>query len=272
MLCSMAIDTTTLQSAAEQLCDADHKRTQVRPLSAVFPGLTVEDAYAIQHATLDIKLRQGRALAGWKVGLTSKKVQEQFRATEPAYGALLADTRVANRGELESSRFKQVKIEPELAFVLARGLSGPSCSVEDVLAATSHVVAAIEIVASRVQESDPVTKAPRTIADLIADNTSAAGYVLGDVTVSPSEIDIRAVEARCLFNGTPVESGISSAVLGNPAAAVAWLANNLHPRDHALHPGQVILTGSFTRPLPMKQGDLIEADFGPLATVAFKLI
>jgi len=160
----------------------------------------------------------------------------------------------------------------ELAFVLGRKLQGPNVSIFDVLAATDYVVPAIEIIDARIEQFDRHTKAPRKVFDTIADNAANAGIVMGGRPVKPDAVDLRWVSALLYKNGVIEESGVAAAVLNHPATGVAWLANKLAPWDECLEAGEVVLGGSFTRPTTALPGDTFHADYGPLGSIAFRLI
>ncbi|GAB5020538.1 hypothetical protein JHV675_29540 [Mycobacterium avium subsp. hominissuis] len=116
--------------------------------------------------------------------------------------------------------------------------------------------------------SDPETGHLRTIVDTIADNAADAGLVLGGRVVRPLDVDLRWVAALLLRNGVIEESGVAAAVLNHPGNGVAWLANRLSPHGVSLQPGEVILSGSFTKPVFAEPGDTFVADYGPLGTVS----
>jgi 2-oxo-hept-3-ene-1,7-dioate hydratase len=170
------------------------------------------------------------------------------------------------------NRFILPRVEVELAFILGKPLSGPGCTLFDVLAATDYVVPAIEIIDARIHQIDPETKVPRRVMDTISDNAANAGIVLGGRPVRPLDTDLRWVSALCYRNGVIEESGVAAAVLNHPANGVAWLANKLFRFGKTLEPGQVILGGSFTRPVPAQAGDTFHTDYGPLGAISFRFV
>jgi 2-oxo-hept-3-ene-1,7-dioate hydratase len=255
---------------ADRLGEAERTRTPIRQISLQHPEMTVEDAYAVQHAWVSDKLASGRTLRGRKIGLTSQVMQRAVSITEPDYGALFDDMFFDDSGTVPHGRFIYPRIEVELAFVLGRRLKGPGVTVFDVLSATEYVVPAMEILDARVQMSDPETGHLRTIVDTIADNAADAGIVLGGRVARPMDVDLRWVSAVLHRNGVIEESGVAAAVLNHPANGVAWLANRLAPYGVGLEPSQVILAGSFTRPIHAEDGDVFLADYGPLGTVSIR--
>ncbi len=264
------LDAASIREAAEKLDRAERERTQIRQLSLDYPDITIADAYAIQDAWIAMKLARGRRLLGRKIGLTSKAMQDSVGIREPDYGALLDDMFFENGTDIPVDRFIEPRVEVELAFVLAKPLRGPDCTVFDVLSATDYVVPAIEIVDSRLQRVDPETGRIRKVMDTISDNAADAGVVLGGRPVRPMDVDLRWVGALLSRNGVIEETGVAAGVLNHPANGVAWLANKLAPHDITLQPGQVILGGSFTRVVFGHRGDTFHADYGPLGSISFR--
>lgn len=259
-----------LQNYAQRLNQAEQGRTQIRQFSLENPGMTIEDAYAVQRAWVDLKLSEGRRLYGHKIGLTSRAMQLSSNISEPDYGALLDDMVFPEGSEIPSSRFIVPKVEVELAFLLERDLSGPHCTVFDVLSASSYVVPAIEIIDARIERVDRESGVTRKVFDTISDNAANAGIILGGRPVRPHDVDLRWVGALLYRNGVIEETGVAAGVLNHPASGVAWLANRLHPHGVTLMAGQVILAGSFTRPVDARPGDTFHADYGALGGVGFR--
>lgn len=263
----MTLDPELVEDAAARLDEAERTLTPIPQLSLQYPDMTIEDAYAVQRAWTERKLAAGRELRGRKIGLTSRAMQQAVSITEPDYGAIYDDMFFDDSGVVPAGRFIRPRVEVELAFVLAEPLSGPGVTIYDVLDATRYVTPALEILDARVQMSDPATGHLRTIVDTISDNAADAGLVLGGRAVRPDEVDLRWVSALLYRNETIEESGVAAAVLDHPANGVAWLANKLAPYKVGLEPGQVILAGSFTRPVFARSGDTFHADYGPLGAI-----
>jgi 2-oxo-hept-3-ene-1,7-dioate hydratase len=264
----MALSKEEIRVVAESLHRAEKTRTQIRQLSLEFPGITIEDAYAIQKAWIEIKLAEGRVVKGHKIGLTSKAMQSALNIDEPDSGVLLDDMFFADGGLVPSDRFIAARVEAELAFIMKQRLAGPGCTMFDVLNATDFVVPALEILDTRIERVDPETKATRKIFDTIADNAANAGIVLGGRPLRPLDADLRWIGALCYRNGQLEETGLAAGVLNHPATAVAWLANKIAALGLALEPGQVVLAGSFIRPIEARKGDTIQADYGAHGSVS----
>lgn len=261
------LDRESVVDAADRLERAECTRVPIPQLSLQYPEMTIEDAYEVQRTWVESKLRAGRRLKGRKIGLTSRAMQQSVSITEPDHGALLDDMFFEDGGTVPTDRFIRPRVEVELAFVLGEDLRGPGVTTFDVLDATRYVTPALEILDARVQMADPETGHLRTIVDTISDNAADAGIVVGGRAVRPSDIDMRWVSALLYLNGVVEESGVAAAVLNHPANGVAWLANKLVPFDVGLERGQVILAGSFTRPVHANSGDIFHADYGPLGAI-----
>jgi 2-oxo-hept-3-ene-1,7-dioate hydratase len=264
----MALTTDDINRAAQRLHQAERSRSQIRQLSQEHPAIGIADAYAIQKTWIDIKVAEGRVIKGHKIGLTSRAMQSALNIDEPDSGVLLDDMFFADGGLVPSERFIATRVEAELAFIMKTRLSGPGCTLFDVLNATDFVVPALEILDTRIERVDRDTKATRKIFDTIADNAANAGIVLGGRPLRPLETDLRWIGALCFKNGQLEETGLAAGVLNHPATGVAWLANKIAPHGLALEPGQVVLAGSFIRPIETRKGDTIQADYGPYGSVS----
>lgn len=255
------LPTHTITAIAEELAEAGRSRSLIPRITARYPDATVEDSYAIQGVWRDRELAAGRRLVGRKIGLTSKAMQAATGITEPDYGVMFDDTVWQDGSVIAFDRFTTVRIEVELAFVLRNPLEGPDCTLVDALAATDYVTPALEVLNSHIELDG------RTIVDTISDNAAYGAMVLGTEQKRPDDVDLRWVPAVLSRNGSIEETGVAAGVLGNPAAGLAWLANKLHQHGARLEAGEIILTGSFTRPLWVSRGDEILCDYGVMGTV-----
>lgn len=257
-----------IQRAAEDLAGAERSRTQIGLLSLRHPGMTMDDAYAVQAAWVKRKRSDGRVVIGWKIGLTSKAMQYALNINVPDSGVLFDDMAFADGDTVSETRFIQPRIEAELAFVLRTPLRGPGVTVFDVLRATEYIVPALEILDTRIRRVDPDTGKVRTVVDTISDNAANAGIVTGGRAMRPDDVDPRWVGAIVSRNGCVEETGLGAGVLNHPARGVAWLANRLAGYGDGIEAGQVVLAGSFIRPVEARHGDTIFGDFGSLGTVS----
>jgi 2-oxo-hept-3-ene-1,7-dioate hydratase len=254
---------------AAELDQSEKTRVQVEHFSKRYPGMTVKDGYAISRAWVKMKIAEGRVARGHKIGLTSRAMQISSQIDEPDYGTLLDDM-FFEPGDIQAARFIAPRVEVELAFVLKKKLEGPHITVDDVLDATDHVQPAIEIIDARIEQFDRHSKTMRKVQDTISDNAANAGIVLGGRQVSPQSIDLPWVGAILRQNGVVEETGLAAGVQGHPAVGVAWLAMKLSAWGECLEAGEVVLAGSFTRPVVAKAGDVFDADYGPLGRFEFK--
>ncbi|WP_322096515.1 2-oxo-hept-4-ene-1,7-dioate hydratase [Pelagibius marinus] len=248
------------QAAADSILRAEETRVVVPQLSKTYPSMTIEDAYDVQRRWAAGRIAKGAKVAGRKIGLTSRAMQMASKMTEPDYGLILDDALFNDGARIPAGTFIKPRLETELAFVMGEDLSGAGCRVHDVMRATEYVTPALEIIDYR-------TEVPRQIVDTIADNAAFGAIVLGGRIVKPFEVDVRWIGATLSKNGTIEESGVSAAVMGHPAAGIAWLVNKLAPLGDGLKKGEVVLGGSFTRPVDIASGDVIQADYGPLGAI-----
>lgn len=256
---------------AAQLQNAQQTRTPTAQPSTQWPEMTLDDAYAAARAWGQLRHDEGRTLRGYKVALSSHASQAAFGVSEPTVGWLYDDMVWNNGSTIAHDRFLAAGAELELAFILGKPLQGPRVTAFDVLAATDFIVPAFEIVDARVQRVNPHTKAPRQLVDLVADNSVAAGAVLGGQPLRPTELNLPWVGAVLYRNGAIEDTGLAAAVMAHPANSVAWLANKLSQWGEKLEAGQLVLTGTLIRQVPVRAGDVMHGDFGQLGQVAWRM-
>ncbi|MDC0738067.1 2-oxo-hepta-3-ene-1,7-dioic acid hydratase [Cognatishimia sp. SS12] len=251
------------QAAADALYTADLNRTIIEQPSKQWPEMELEDAYAIQALWATRRIADGANVIGHKIGLTSRAMQKASKMTEPDYGVMLDDALFRDGATIPADRFVKPRLEVELAFVMGTDLEGPGCESHDVLRATEFVTPAMEIIDYR-------TEVPRAITDTIADNAAFGAIVLGGQVFRPFDHDLRWISATLSQNGVIEETGVSAGVMGHPAAGIAWLVRKLHGVGAKLEKGQIVLAGSFTRPIDITSGDVATADYGPLGQISVK--
>lgn len=253
------------RQGAQDLLRAEVERKPIAQLSKTFPNLGIEDAYRIQDLWAEARIAKGARMVGHKIGLTSRAMQMASKMTEPDYGRILDDALYNDGAQIKASDFIKPRLEVELAFIMGEDLSGPGARIYDVMRATEMVLPALEIIDYR-------TEVPRQITDTIADNAAFGAIVVGGRPVRPMDIDVRWVGATLSKNGIIEETGLSAAIMGHPAAGIAWLVNKLHALDTGLKKGQIVLAGAFTRPVDVARGDVIQADYGPLGGIGVSFI
>jgi len=244
---------------ARQLRDA-YRSGPIAPLRDDLAPGDGAGAYRIQEVNTRFWQSEGRRLVGRKIGLTAKAVQTQLGVDQPDYGALFADMEVPNGGRLDPARVLQPKAEAEVALVMKVDLHGPDVTPEAVFSATSHAVAAIEIVDSRIADWKI------TFADTVADNGSSAFYVLGEERHSLIGLDLYTCGMATEVNGQIVSVGAGAACLGHPLNAAAWLA-----RTVPLRAGDIVLTGALGPMVAIKSNDQVTTRIGGLGSVSFTL-
>jgi len=256
-----------IQDEAQRLDTAERNRQQVNATTVTYPDMTIQDAYHIQQAWMGIKQESGRKVVGHKIGLTSRVMQKNMGIDEPDFGCLLDDMVFEEGSTIPAAAFLDPKIEVELAFILKDKLEGKDLSVEAVLNATEYIVPALELIAARTFRLDPSTGYRRTVRDTISDNAANAGIILGHTKTKPRDLDLRWIGAMMMRNDIIEESGVSGAVLNHPAKGISWLASKYADFNLSLEPGQIVLAGSFTRPIDVRPGDNFFVDFNQLGSI-----
>ena len=246
---------------ASRLVEAEAARKEIQQFTDLDPDLDVETAYAAQWEFVQAKLGAGEQLAGAKLGLTSRAKQEAMGLAEPLYGWITSGMIVDYGGPVDRSSLIHPRVEPEIAFLLGRDVAAPA-TVTSVLAATELVFAAIDILDSRYRDFR------FALPDVVADNASAGGVVLGPQARRPAElVDLRLLGCVFRTGGEVAATAAGAATMGHPAAAVAWLANRLGARGQCLRRGQLVLSGGLTAPVPLEPGTAVTAEFDGLGSV-----
>lgn len=253
--------------AAVDLLQAERTREQIGLLTLRYPEMGMDDAYEVQNAIYRQKLAEGRKVIGWKIGLTSKAMQYALNIDIPDSGILFDDMVFEHGGTVPAGRFIQPRIEAEIAFVMKSAVGDENVTRDDIIAATDYVAPSIEILDTRIQRFDPETGKARTVFDTISDNAANAGVVLGAGRHAVDAFDLRWVGALTFHNGEIEETGLGAGVLNDPVESVVWLARRMAQYGQSIVPGQIILSGSFIRPVECPSGTEIHADFGPFGSV-----
>lgn len=251
---------------SQELLAAEENRTPVDPLTERFPGISVADAYGIQLAVIKTKLGRGEVVVGKKIGLTSRVMQEMYNVREADYGHLLNSGVLLEGQPVSVNELIQPRLEAEICFVLKDDLKGPGITMANVLTATAGVMPAFEIIDSRIRDWKI------KIQDTIADNASNAAVVLGGKLTRIKDLDLRLTGMVFEKNGDIAATGAGAAVLGNPAQAVAWLANTLSQYGITLKAGEFIMAGALTAALAIKAGDKFTATFDRLGPVTVRFV
>jgi 2-oxopent-4-enoate/cis-2-oxohex-4-enoate hydratase len=253
---------TSLNSIIDTLWQARITGVPCAPVTETCPGLTIEEAYQISSQVFQRKLAGGARSVGRKIGLTSLAVQKQLGVDQPDFGYLTSDMLVHTGGVVGKNALIQGRAEGEVAFILGRDLKGPGLTREDIISATDHVVACIEIIDSRVKDWKI------KIQDTIADNASSALLVLGSKPVKLQNIDLRMAGMTLRMNGEVESTGVGAACLDHPVNAVLWLANALGRLGDSLKAGDIILSGAYGPVVPFNPGDQCEVEISGLGKVS----
>ncbi|WP_176249226.1 2-oxo-hept-4-ene-1,7-dioate hydratase [Sulfitobacter sp. HGT1] len=256
-----------ITAAADMLFQAELSGQQCGLLSLAYPAITLDDAYAVQAALVARKRAAGARVIGWKIGLTSRAMQQALNITTPDSGVLLDDMVFQTGDTVPKGRFIQPRIEAEIAFVMKTDLAGADVTRDAVIAATDHVTPALEILDTRVLRTDPATGKPRVIYDTVADNAANAGIVLGAERHRIDAQDLRWVGAVVKRNGVVEETGLGAGVLNDPVMGIVWLVQRLAVYGMGLSAGETVLSGSFIRPIEAEPGSVFDADFGAFGRV-----
>ena len=258
----MTLDQATIAQLAERLENAELNRQPVTKITDAYPDMDWDDAYGIQSAIRKRKVARGNKIAGLKMGLTSRAKMKQMGVETPVYGFLPDYGGYADGAEIDMATFIHPRVEAEVAIVTRTELSGPGCHIGQVLPAIDFVVAAVEIIDSRYENFRFDLKS------VIADNTSAAGFVAGSMIREAADLDMPTLGVVMEKNGEIVELGAGAAVLGHPASSVAMLANMLASRDETIPAGAFIMTGGITAAVAVGKGDAINVRFQDLGKVS----
>ena len=252
-------------AAAHRLYEARRSRVPIEAFTASQPELGMLDGYAIQERLVTRLLADGDSIVGYKLGLTSKPMQELLGVDRPDFSPIFASTVYADGAELGAEDFIAPRVEAEIAVTLGEDVSGPHCTPARAKASIASATAAIEIVDSRIRDWKI------KLADTVADLASNGAIALGGLATPVADIDLRLVGMVFSRNGEVVATGAGAAALGDPAATVAWLANTLHPMGVTLRAGQVIMTGALHAMIPLTSGGVFRADFARLGSVTLRM-
>ncbi|MDQ0245200.1 2-oxo-3-hexenedioate decarboxylase [Bacillus fengqiuensis] len=259
----MTLTKGTDMEIVDYLLSAEKEVREVTKVTDRYPELTMEDAYDLQQQLIDRKIKEGAKRAGVKLGLTSKAKQDMMGISEAIYGYLLNNMLAFEWEPMESKQLIHPKAEPEIAFLMAEDLQGTNVTAEDVLKAVKYVAPALEIIDSR------YLNFKFTLPDVVADNCSSARFVVGSKWVKPEQLDLANVGMVMSKNGEVATVGAGAAVLGHPAAAVAWAVNKLGQRNEGLKKGDIVLSGALSEAVAFEEGDSIVAQFDGLGSVSF---
>ncbi|HLF75921.1 MAG TPA: 2-keto-4-pentenoate hydratase [Dehalococcoidia bacterium] len=262
----MPLSPEQVKALAHTLHKSDHNRQAIPPPSDQFPDMTPAEAYAVQLAGIEERMAaHGSKVAGWKIGMTSRAMQQMLNVNQPVFGHLMDDMRLEVGEHLSCADLIWPRVEAEVAFILKADLKGPGITADDVMAATEYLAPSLEIIDTRVRDWKI------RLCDTIADNASCGRFLIGSERTPPGGFDIKLIGLNYYLNGNLVSTATSAAVLGNPADAVAWLANMLAPSGQYLQAGQVVMPGSLVAAVDARPGGHVRADFDHIGSVELRV-
>lgn len=250
---------------ADDLFEARRTGVPIPPFTDSNPELGMLDGYAIQQHLTRRLVESGEVICGYKLGLTSAAMQQLLGVDQPDFGPVFASTVFRDGVEIPVDRFIAPRMEAEIAVILDTELSGPHCTPADARAATRGLAASLEIVDSR------IASWKIKLADTVADLASNGAIALSSSVVGIDDIDPRLIGMVFTKNGEQVATGAGAAALGDPLAAVAWLANTLAPLGVTLPAGSVVMTGALHAMVPVQPGDVFRADFDRLGPITIRM-
>jgi 2-keto-4-pentenoate hydratase len=262
----MTLTSERADELAAALYEARRTRVPIPPLTEADPGLTMTDGYLVQQGVVRRYLDAGDRIVGYKLGLTSKPMQQMLGVDSPDFAPVMASHLHGDGAAIPIDDFIAPRLEAEIALVLGADLAGPDCTPLDVVRAVDGVVASIELVDSRV--ADWKIRLPDTVADM----ASSGAIILGGRATSVADLDLRTLGMVFTRNGEVIATGAGAAALGNPAAAVAWLVRTLHPLDASLAAGAVLMTGALHAAVPVEAGETYRAEFDRLGAVTVRIV
>lgn len=242
------------------------ERRTLAPLIEQDSSLSVDHAYAISLEFLALRRKDGERVVGKKIGVTSKAVQDMLGVHQPDFGFLTDWMHIKGDIDVDAKALIAPRAEAEIAFVLKEGLAGPGITAEQVIAATDYIAPCFEIVDSRIRDWKI------SIVDTVADNASCGVFILGEAKADPRDHDLPSMHVTVTKNGAPLSEGYGSAVQGDPAQAVAWLANTLGAYGVTLDAGDIILSGSLVPLEPAVKGDLFEMTLHGIGTCSARFV
>lgn len=262
----MTLHANTIAGLAEHLDTAEQAARDVTKITDEYPDMDWADAYAIQDAIRRRREARGLRTVGLKAGLTSFAKMKQMGVDVPVFGFVSADMARPDGGEIQTAELIHPKVEAEICVVTKAPLRGPGCHIGDVMAAVDFVVPAVEVIDSRYRDFKFDLKS------VVADNTSAARFVVGSRMRALDELDLRALGVVLEKNGRIVAMAAGAAVLGHPLTAVAMLANHLGARGQEIPAGSFVMTGGVTEAIAVQAGDHVNVRFQDLGSVSMRFV
>lgn len=252
--------TISADEIAQVLITGERNRTEVAQFSDTHPGIDAPTAYQAQRAFVQSKIDAGERLVGYKLGLTSRNKQRAMGVDSPLYGRVTSSMLSTYGEPIRFDRFIHPRVESEIAFLLKHDIEAPA-TVTSVLAATELIYGAVDVLDSRYQGFK------FTLTDVVADNASAGAFYLGPIARRPEELELHLIGCVVRVDGEVTMTVAGAAVMGHPAASVAWLANQLAAEGETLKAGQLVFSGGVTAPVPVLPGGSVTFEFDGLGAI-----
>jgi 2-oxo-3-hexenedioate decarboxylase len=247
-----------IQGLSKKLDEAQQKAKAIPQIT----GITVDEGYAIQLDAFNRRIARGEHKTGMKMGFTSRAKMIQMGVDDMIWGRLSSGMLVEDGGSISMKDYVHPRVEPEIAFLLGERIDGPVTTAQ-AMAAIEAVAPAIEIIDSR------YANFKFSWADVVADNCSAAGYVIG--AWQTLDADLSNLGMILEFNGRPVQIGSSAAILGHPVRSLAAAARLCAESGEALEPGWIVMAGGATAAEALKPDTYVRLTVEDLGTVAFSV-
>jgi 2-oxo-3-hexenedioate decarboxylase len=259
------IDPTNARRVAQRLDAARLGRQELPPWSAT-EQLTLTDGYAVQREVTALRLARGERMVGYKMALTSKAKRDQMNLGVPIYGVLTDRMRIADGGTFSMSGAIHPRIEPEVAFITTRELSGIP-SPDEAIEVCGSICAAMEIIDSR-YVGFKYFSAP----DVVADNSSAAWFILSEAQRAPVGLSLANLRMEMKIDGRVVQSALTEAISGNPILSLMHLCTMLRAHGRTLPAGSIVLAGAGTAAEPLEAGHQVSLEVEKIGEVRVRAI
>ncbi len=253
---------TQIQQLAHTLDEAVQKQQPLDSLRTEVP-FDLAQAYQIQEAGIDIRAARGDVRVGVKLGFTSRAKMAQMGVDHLIWGVITDSMRLEEGGEVDLSQYIHPRIEPEVCFITNRAISTP-LTLAEAKAAILGVAPAMEIIDSRYNQFK------FTLEDVVADNTSSAGFIIGEMRSAETDIDNCGVVMSA--DGETVEMGSTAAILGKPLRALVQVSELLFAKNQVLPAGAIVMAGAATAAYALKPNQHIQTDIQGLGRVSIHTV
>jgi len=244
-----------------KILDQAAKNAKAVSQMAAKNNMTLDEAYEIQRMSIDLRLERGEKITGYKLGFTSKAKMEQMGVHDLIWGILTDEMELQQGETVALSRWIHPRAEPEIAFRVSKDINS-QLNLEELPEYLDGMAPALEIIDSRYENFK------FTLEDVVADNCSSTGYVIGDW--QPLSTEISNLKMDLLVDNNIIESASSAAILDNPLQSVVELSRLASQAGLTVKKGQVILAGAATAAVFLKQNQVLSVSVEKMGSVNFK--